>query len=67
MTKVEIQRLKQSLTKWQESHADINSLRKAYREKVLGWVADSMEFERGSVDIKRLRELLKKEKIVPGL
>lgn len=67
MTKVEIKRLKQSLTKWQESHADINSLRKAYREKVLGWVVDSMEFEKEPVDINRLKRRLKKEKIAPGL
>ena len=63
MTKLELKRLKQSLAKWQESHADIDSLRKAYREKALGWVADSMEFEKEPVDINRLKRHLKKEKL----
>ncbi|MDO8447061.1 MAG: hypothetical protein Q7T53_13370 [Deltaproteobacteria bacterium] len=67
MTKKEMTSIQKGLAKWQERHADINSLRKAYREKILKWVADSMEFEKEPVDINRLRELLKKEKIVPGL
>jgi len=67
MAKVEVKRLKQSLTQWRKNHTDINALRKAYREKVPGWVADSMEFEKEPVDINRLKKRLKKEKIAPGL
>ncbi len=67
MTKRQISSIQKGLAKWQERHANINSLRKAYREKILKWVADSMEFEKEPVDINRLKVLLKKEKIVPGL
>ncbi|MBI5182636.1 MAG: hypothetical protein HZA06_06985 [Nitrospirae bacterium] len=60
--KPEIKKLKQALTRWQKDHEDINSLRKAYQEKVLDWVVKSMEFEKEPVNINRLKELLKKEK-----
>ena len=62
MTKAEIKKVQQGLEKWQESHADINLLRKAYREKILDWVVKSMEFEKEPVSMTRLKELLEKEK-----
>jgi len=64
--KLNMKNLQQNLTKWQKNHEDINSLRKAYQEEVLNWVVKSMEFEREPVDINRLKELLKKEKIAPS-
>lgn len=62
MTKQEIKRAQRSLEKWRKSHADIDALRKAYREKILDWVVTSMEFEREPVSMTRLKELLEKEK-----
>jgi uncharacterized protein YeaO (DUF488 family) len=66
MKKTEIKKAQQALARWQESHADVNSLRKAYRSKVLDWVVKSMEFEREPVSMDRLKELLKKEKTAPA-
>ena len=65
MTKTKIKKAQQRLEKWQENHADINSLRKAYQKKVLDWVVKSMEFEKEPVSMARLKELLKKEKTAP--
>jgi len=62
MTKAKIKKAQQRLEKWQLSHADINSLRKAYQAKVLDWVVTSMEFEKEPVSMSRLKELLEKEK-----
>ncbi len=62
MTKAEIKKAQQRLEKWQESHADINVLRKAYQEKILDWVVKSMEFEKEPVSMSRLKELLEREK-----
>ncbi len=62
MTKSQIKKLQQALAKWQDDHADINSLRKTYQEKVLDWVVKSMEFEKEPVSMSRLKELLEKEK-----
>jgi len=62
MEKTEIKRAQLNLEKWQESHTDITSLRKAYQEKVLDWVVKSMEFEKEPVSMGRLKELLKKGK-----
>ena len=61
--KLDIKDLQENLIRWQKNHEDINSLRKAYKEEILNWVAKSMEFEREPVDINRLKELLKKERI----
>ena len=48
MTKEEVRKAQQKLEEWRKSHEDINTLRKAYQEKILDWVVKSMEFERGS-------------------
>jgi hypothetical protein len=66
MKKAEIKRAQQGLVKWQKDHADINSLRKAYQEKILDWVVKSMEFEKEPVSMNRLRELLENEKAAPA-
>ncbi len=62
MTKKEARRAQLSLDEWRKSHGDINALRKAYREKILGWVVKSMEFEKEPVSMTRLKELLETEK-----
>ncbi len=62
MTKQELKRLQQALISWQKKHSNIRVLRKAYQEKILDLVVKSMEFEKGSVDINRLKILLKKQK-----
>ena len=62
MTKAAIKKAQQNLEKWQQDHADINSLRKVYQAKVLDWVVKSMEFEKEPVSMSRLKELLEKEK-----
>ena len=61
MKKAEIKKAQQRLERWQESHADIKSLRKAYQAKVLYWAVKSMEFEKEPVKtMARLQELLEK-------
>ena len=62
MTKEEIKKAQQKLEKWRKSHEDINVLRKAYQEKIPDWVVKSMEFERESVSMTRLKEPLEAEK-----
>ena len=61
MTKAQIKKAQENLERWRKSHADMNSLRKAYREKIMDWVVKSMEFEKETVSMNRLKELLKKE------
>ena len=53
MTKAAIKKLSKNLEKWQQDHADINSLRKVYQAKVLDWVVKSMEFEKEPVSMSR--------------
>ncbi len=62
MTREEIRKAEQDLERWRKSHEDINTLRKAYREKILDWVVTSMEFEKEPVSMTRLKELLEREK-----
>ena len=52
----------QKLEEWRKRHEAINVLRKAYQEKIPGWVVKSMEFEREPVSMTRLKELLETEK-----
>jgi uncharacterized protein YeeX (DUF496 family) len=62
MTKAEIEEAQQALREWRKSHQDISTLRKAYQEKIPDWVVKSMEFEKESVSMSRLKEILKKER-----
>jgi len=52
----------QKLEEWRKRHEAINVLRKAYQEKIPGWVVKSMEFEKEPLSMARLNELLEIEK-----
>ncbi len=58
MTKKEIEKAQELLEKWQQDHADVESLRAAYRAKVLDWVVKSMAFEGDHVNLEMLEEYM---------
>jgi len=62
MKKTEIKKAQLNLEKWQKSRSDINTLKKAYQEKILDWVVKSMEFEKEPVSMERLKELFSQKK-----
>lgn len=58
MTPKQLQQLDQCLSEWRAQHADIASLRAAYREQVLKFTLSSMAMENEPVNPQRLAELL---------
>ena len=58
MTQQQRQQLEQRLKVWREQHADIASLRTAYRQQILNLTLNSMALEREPVDATRLQHLL---------
>jgi hypothetical protein len=60
MTKAETKKAQKNLEKWRKSHEDIDALKKAYWESIPAQVWASMAFEGEHVDIKMLKDYLKK-------
>ncbi len=58
MTQQQRQQLEHRLKVWREQHADITSLRTAYRQQILNLTLNSMALEREPVDATRLQRLL---------
>lgn len=58
MTPQQIQQAEQRLQQWRSSHKDAESLRAAYRQRVLDFTLNSMALENEPVDPARLRQLL---------
>ena len=58
MTPKQLQQLDQRLNEWRAQHADVASLRAAYREQVLKFTLSSMAMENEPVNPQRLAQLL---------
>lgn len=58
MTPKQIQQLDQRLNRWRTSHCSAESLRAAYRQRILKFTLSSMELENEPVNPERLAKLL---------
>lgn len=58
MRQTDLKTLQACLSKWQACHADVESLRAAYRCRLLDLTLRSMAFAREPVDPGRLKEAL---------
>jgi hypothetical protein len=58
MTPKQLQQLDQRLNEWRAQHADVASLRAAYREQVLKFTLSTMAMENEPVNPERLAQLL---------
>jgi hypothetical protein len=58
MTLAQLQQLDQRLNQWRASHARAESLRAAYRHRVLKFTLSSMALENEPVNPERLAKLL---------
>lgn len=58
MTPKQLQQLDQRLNQWRASHADVESVRAAYRQQVLKFTLSSMALENEPVNPERLAKLL---------
>lgn len=59
MTRKEIEKIQRAVEERRKDHADINALRKAYRDSIPEQVRASMAFEGDHVSIEMLEEYLK--------
>ncbi len=58
MTSKQLQQLDQRLNQWRAQHADVASVRAAYRRQVLKFTLSSMALENEAVNPQRLAQLL---------
>ena len=58
MSPKQLQQLDQQLKQWRANHADVESVRAAYRQQVLKFTLSSMALENEPVNPERLAKLL---------
>jgi hypothetical protein len=58
MSSTDLGDLQARLNQWQAQHADVESLRAAYRRRLVSLTLHSMAFEREPVDPERLQQWL---------
>lgn len=58
MSPKQLQQLDQQLKQWRANHADVESVRAAYRQQVLKFTLSSMALENEPVNLERLAKLL---------
>lgn len=60
MTPQQLENLERQLKAWREAHQGVDTLRAAYRQKVLAFTLSTMAMEREPVEMKRLQSLLRR-------
>ena len=58
MSPTDLKTMQARLSQWQASHADVESLRAAYRRRLLSLTLHSMAFEHEPVNPERLQQAL---------
>jgi hypothetical protein len=58
MTPQQLENLERQLQTWREAHRGVDTLRAAYRQKILAFTLSTMAMEREPVEMTRLQSLL---------